>query len=207
MAWRAKPEPYTAAFSFKQRWSRGIRSPLRAVRRVSSGPVARMPCACQQFQLGASSGIPSSHGARPNPSLKRSANGSPPGPVRGAVTFSTARAWRATVVSRLAHTLGLACQPSPHRHRFLRLSGARSAGQVLSWLTVSFSSSIASSGKQETLFPTHSVSRHAKRAGLVRLRHLRWLGAFSSLRSQVLYLPRTSASVARRPSTSERCKA
>ena len=44
---------------------------------------------------------------RPNPSLKRSANGSPPGPVGGAVAFSTARAWRATVVSRLAHTLGL----------------------------------------------------------------------------------------------------
>ena len=45
--------------------------------------------------------------ARPNPSLKRSANGSPPGPVGGAVAFSTARAWRATVASRLAHTLGL----------------------------------------------------------------------------------------------------
>ena len=43
---------------------------------------------------------------RPNPSLKRSANGSPPGPVRGAVAFSTARAWRATAVSRLALTLG-----------------------------------------------------------------------------------------------------
>ena len=42
----------------------------------------------------------------PNPSLKRSANGSPPGPVRGAIAFSTARAWRATVVSRLARTLG-----------------------------------------------------------------------------------------------------
>ena len=42
----------------------------------------------------------------PNPSLKRSANGSPPGPVRGAVAFSTARAWRATVGSRLARTLG-----------------------------------------------------------------------------------------------------
>ena len=27
---------------------------------------------------------------RPNPSFKRSANGSPPGPVRGAVAFSTA---------------------------------------------------------------------------------------------------------------------
>ena len=43
----------------------------------------------------------------PNPSLKRSANGSPPGPVRGAVAFSTARAWRATAGSRLARTLGL----------------------------------------------------------------------------------------------------
>ena len=44
----------------------------------------------------------------PNPSLKRSANGSPPGPVRGAVAFSSARAWRAAVVARLARTLGVA---------------------------------------------------------------------------------------------------
>ena len=43
----------------------------------------------------------------PNPSLKRSANGSTPGPVSGAGAFSTARAWRATVVARLAHTLGI----------------------------------------------------------------------------------------------------
>ena len=69
--------------------------------------MARIPCACQVLQLGASSGIPSSHGARPNPSLKRSANGSTPGPVSGAGAFSTARAWRATVVARLAHTLGV----------------------------------------------------------------------------------------------------
>ena len=49
----------------------------------------------------------SPNAARPNPSLKRSANGSPPGPVQGAGPFSSARAWRATVVSRLAHTLGV----------------------------------------------------------------------------------------------------
>ena len=52
-------------------------------------------------------GVSFSGAVRPNPSLKRSANGSPPGPVSGAGAFSTARAWRATVVSRLAHTLGL----------------------------------------------------------------------------------------------------
>ena len=74
---------------------------------------------------------------RPNPSLKRSANGSPPGPVGGAVAFSTARAWRATVVARLARTLGLACPPLPHRQRCLKLSSARSAGHVLSRLPVS----------------------------------------------------------------------
>ena len=49
----------------------------------------------------------------PNPSLKRSANGSPPGPVRGAVAFSTARARRATVVARLARTLGVTVSLSP----------------------------------------------------------------------------------------------
>ena len=37
-------------------------------------------------------GHPPPNTARPNPSLKRSANGSPPGPVGGAVAFSTARA-------------------------------------------------------------------------------------------------------------------
>ena len=152
-------------------------------------------------------GHPPQNGARPNPSLKQRANGSPPGPVRGAVAFSTAQAWRATVVSRLAHTLGLACQPLPHRQRFLRLGGARSAGEVLSWLALSFSSSIAGLGKQESLFPTHRVSRHAEQAGHVRLRHLRWLGTFNSLGGRVLCLPRTSRSLARRPLTSERCKA
>ena len=73
----------------------------------ASSPVASTQCGFRVLQLGASSGLPALHGARPNPSLKRSANGSPPGPVNGAGAFSTARAWRATVVSRLAHTLGL----------------------------------------------------------------------------------------------------
>ena len=73
---------------------------------------ANNPVACTQrvfrvLQLEASSGLPALRGARPNPSLKRSANGSPPGPACGEVAFSTVRAWRATVVSRLAHTLGL----------------------------------------------------------------------------------------------------
>ena len=86
-------------------------------------------------------GHPPQNGARPNPSLKRSANGSPPGPVSGAGAFSTARAWRATVVSRLAHPLGLACPPSQARQRPLRLSSARSAGQVLSGLSASTSGS------------------------------------------------------------------
>ena len=49
----------------------------------------------------------------PNPSLKRSATGSPPGPGRGAVAFSTARAWRATVVAHLARTLGTAKTAHP----------------------------------------------------------------------------------------------
>ena len=46
---------------------------------------------------------------RPNPSLKLSRNGGPPGPVwRYAVrgTFSPARAWRPAVGARLAGTLG-----------------------------------------------------------------------------------------------------
>ena len=44
--------------------------------------------------------------ARPNPSLKRSANSTRPGlAVRG--TFSPARAWRPVVVARLARTLGV----------------------------------------------------------------------------------------------------
>ena len=71
---------------------------------------------------------------RSNPSLKRSANGRPPGPVwRYAVrgTFSPARAWRPAVVARLARTLGLrnmqfalakfadACVVSSIRERFI----------------------------------------------------------------------------------------
>ena len=54
--------------------------------------------------------------ARPNPSLKRSANGRPPGPVwRYAVrgTFSPARAWRPAVVARLARTLGHTLAAAP----------------------------------------------------------------------------------------------
>ena len=43
--------------------------------------------------------------AWPNPSLKRSANGRPPGPVWRYATFSPARAWRPAVVARLARTL------------------------------------------------------------------------------------------------------
>ena len=74
----------------------------------ASSPVACTQRGFRRLQLGASSGPPALRGARPNPSLKRSANGSPPGSVRGAVAFSTARAWRATVVARLARTLGLA---------------------------------------------------------------------------------------------------
>ena len=125
---------------------------------MSRSPVAHMPQACREFQLGASSGIPSSHGARPNPSLKRSANGSPPGPARGAGAFSTARAWRATVVSRLAHTLGLACPPSQARHHSLRFSSARSAGQVLSRLSASTSGSGAAC---EARAPRRSIQLQA----------------------------------------------
>jgi hypothetical protein len=44
--------------------------------------------------------------ARPNHSLKWSANGLPPGPVCGCGHFSTARAWRQAVVAHLAQTLG-----------------------------------------------------------------------------------------------------
>ena len=107
----------------------------------ASSPVASTQCGFRVLQLGASSGLPAFRGARPNPSLKRSANGSPPGPVGSAVAFSTARAWRATVGSRLAHTLGLACPPSQARHHSLRFSSARSAGQVLSRLSASTSGS------------------------------------------------------------------
>ena len=49
----------------------------------------------------------------PKPSLKRSANGRPPGPglaVRD--TFSPARAWRPAIVARFARALGLAARSS-----------------------------------------------------------------------------------------------
>ena len=97
------------------------------------------------------------HSRGPNPSLKRSANGSPPGPVGGAGAFSTARAWRATVVSRLAHTLGLACPPSQARHHSLKFNSARSAGQVLSWLSVSIAQSPAPKREANTLFSQRST--------------------------------------------------
>jgi hypothetical protein len=49
---------------------------------------------------------------RPNPSLKRSANGRPPGPGRWVLrTFSPARPWRPAVGSRLARTLGRTRRP------------------------------------------------------------------------------------------------
>ena len=68
-------------------------------------------------------------GAWPNPSLKWSANGRPPAPGRRyAVHCSPARAWRPTVVARLARTLGsttkavwrpsrkCACRREPNSH-------------------------------------------------------------------------------------------
>ena len=58
-------------------------------------------------------------------------------PALWCAAFSTARAWRPAVVAHLAQTLGLACSHSPHRQRFLKLSSARSAGQVLSRLSAS----------------------------------------------------------------------
>ena len=46
---------------------------------------------------------------RPNPSLKRSANGRPPGPgLAVRCTFLPTRAWRPAVAARLARTLGIA---------------------------------------------------------------------------------------------------
>ena len=139
---RPEAESLTAICNFKQRLSPGIPCHhCETELRTASSPVASTPCGFLEFQLGACSGLPIPNGARPNPSLKRSANGSPPGPVRGERAFSTARAWRATVVSRLAHTLGLACPPLPPRQRFLKLSSARSAGQVLSRLSASTSGS------------------------------------------------------------------
>ena len=86
-------------------------------------------------------GTPTPNGARPNPSLKRSANGSPPGPVCRAGALASARAWRATVVSRLAHTLGLASPPSQARHRSLKFRGAHRTGRVLSQRSASNSGS------------------------------------------------------------------
>ena len=79
----------------------------------------------------------------PNPSLKRSANGSPPGPVRGAIAFSTARAWRPAAVARLARTLGIrksatlysrrkcACRRESNSHEAARPQIRVSAGRKL----------------------------------------------------------------------------
>ena len=167
-----------------------------------------MQCGFRVLQLGASSGLPALYGARPNPSLKRSANGSPPGPVRGAGAFSTARAWRATVVSRLACTLGLAFPPPQARHHSLKFSSARSAGQVLSWLAVSIEQSSAPDRAANNLYSQHStfpcMPRGPASRGFVTLAC--W-APFSPSRGRACRRPRTSAHLVRRPTTSELCKA
>ena len=101
------------------------------------------------------------HELMPNPSLKRSANGSPPGPVRGAVAFSTARAWRPAVVARLARTLGLTpnsvtlvtTESSPPPNTWLKLSAAVIVGVFLyQVLVVVFNGYLAAVGVPRAYF-------------------------------------------------------
>ena len=152
---------------------------------------------------------PPPNGARPNPLLKRSANGRPPGPglaIRG--TFSPIRARRPAVVARLAHTLGLACPPSQAHQRSLRLSSARSAGHVLSWLAASIALPPARARATNNLFSQGTAFHGMPRgpASRIFVPHAGWAPSLPC-RGQACPLPRTPAHVEWRPPTSERCKA
>ena len=171
--------------------------------------MAFTPCGLREFQPWSSSGLPTSDGARPNPLLKRSANGRPPGPglaVRG--TFSPIRAWRPAAVARLARTLGLACPPSQAHQSSLRLSSARSAGHVLSWLAASIALPPARARATNNLFSQGTAFHGMPRgpASRIFVPHAGWAPSLPC-RGQACPLPRTPAHVEWRPPTSERCKA